>query len=162
MTHASEVEDLYRSEHRRLEAQITRRLGNSHSARDLVHDIFLRLCEKAERLTITPAYLSASARNAAIDHVRSEQVKRDFVTLVVPDQFVVPSVTPLQNLEAKDAARLIDNVLRQLPDRTRHIYLLHNVYGKNYREISYAVGVSISAVEKHIAKALLAMRTALK
>lgn len=162
MTHTSEVEDLYRSEHRRLEAQIARRTGNSHSARDLVHDVFLRLWDKAERLTITPAYLSVSARNAAIDHLRSEQVKREFVNQVVPEQFAAQSVTPLQHLEARDSARLIDNVLRQLPDRTRHIYLLHNVYGKNYREISFAVGISISAVEKHIAKALLAMRSALK
>lgn len=161
-TKALELEEIYRSEHHRLEAQISRKLGSSVGARDLVHDIFLRIWEKAEQLTISPAYLSRSARNAAIDHIRVEKTRRNFAITVLPDQFIGSSAaTPYEELEARDRACLVEEAIRGLPERTRHVYLLHRVHNRSYKDIGEAIGVSVSAVEKHMAKAILAIRSAL-
>lgn len=162
MKNGPDFEQLYRSEHRRLEAQITRRLGSANFARDLVHDLFVKLWGKAEQIALSPAYLSSSARNMAIDHLRSEGVRQQYRASTLPEQLAAPVPTPQDELEAKQAARLFEDALRGLPERTRHVYLLHRVHKRSYKDIAWAMGISVSAVEKHIAKALLALRNAVK
>jgi len=48
-------------------------------------------------------------------------------------------------------------VLDALPERTRTIFLMHRFTQTRYRDIAEQFGVSISAVEKHIAKAAQAL-----
>lgn len=45
--------------------------------------------------------------------------------------------------------------LAKLPPRTREIFLMHRLAGFKYREIAAQYGISQSAVEKHIAEAVL-------
>lgn len=49
----------------------------------------------------------------------------------------------------------MNDALEQLPERTRTIFLLHRIEGRKYREIAETIGISQSAVEKHIARAAL-------
>lgn len=82
-----EIATLYVAEHERLERQICRRVGCRATACDLVHDIFLRIWEKAtERTGSSSAYLTRCARNAAIDHVRSESVRANILNGFLPEQ----------------------------------------------------------------------------
>ena len=41
-----------------------------------------------------------------------------------------------------------------LPERTRDVFMLHRFEQMSYPEIARAFGISVSAVEKHIIKAL--------
>lgn len=45
--------------------------------------------------------------------------------------------------------------LDSLGPRTREIFLLHRLDGLKYREIAAQLDITVSAVEKHIAKASL-------
>jgi len=158
-----EIERLYVQEHGRLEARIWRRLGNRAAASDLVHDIFLRLWEKAaEHVPLSAAYLSRCARNAAIDHLRAEHVRRNFAAGLLPEQQAVADVSPLHHLEAKDSLRQLEAIMRALPERTRHVFVLNRTHGCNYAEIAAAMAISVSAVEKHMARAILACRIGLQ
>ncbi|WP_363092152.1 sigma factor-like helix-turn-helix DNA-binding protein [Nitrobacter sp. 62-23] len=53
---------------------------------------------------------------------------------------------------------IICDVIRALPERSRHIFLLNRIHGRNYREIACALGISTGAVEKHMMRALKAIR----
>ena len=44
--------------------------------------------------------------------------------------------------------------VEQLSPRTREIFLMHRLEGRKYREIASELGISPSAVEKHIARAM--------
>ena len=48
-------------------------------------------------------------------------------------------------------------VLDGVGSRTREIFLMHRVEGCGCSQIAERFGVSVSAVEKHIAKAVLAL-----
>jgi RNA polymerase sigma factor (sigma-70 family) len=52
-------------------------------------------------------------------------------------------------------------VLLELPERTRQIFVLRRLEGLSYFEIGRRLGVSVSAVEKHMQRAVrhLAART---
>jgi RNA polymerase sigma-70 factor (ECF subfamily) len=44
--------------------------------------------------------------------------------------------------------------LRQLPERTRDVFMLRRFEGLKHAEIARLYGISVRAVEKHFAKAL--------
>lgn len=152
-----EITDLYVSEHKRLERQITRRVGCASIAADLVHDIFLRLWERATaRLSEPAAYLSRSARNAAIDHIRTEKRHNEFMAGILPEQYSTPAPSPDDIVSARQSLRSIDDALAALPERTRHIFLLNRVHGRSFSEIAEVLGISRRAVTKHMARAVAA------
>lgn len=153
---------LYLAERGRLQRRIVRMIGCRATAADLVHDLFLRLWDrKPERTGEVAAYLARSARNAAIDHIRSERVRAEFIAGTVSEQHGAPSPSPHDIVEARDGLARIDAIIRGLPERTRHVFLLNRIHGCSFSEIAKALAVSPSAVEKHMARALSAIRTGL-
>lgn len=148
---------LYVAEYGRLERQIGRRIGCSSTAGDLVQDIFLRLWERATDWRGEPAaYLNRCARNAAIDHIRAERSRSTFFAGILPEQYAGTPATPETILAARQDVRRVDDLLAELPQRTRHIFVLNRVHGRSFSEIAGAMGISKRAVEKHMARAVLA------
>lgn len=152
-----EITALYVAERERLERQIARRIGCPSTASDLVHDIFLRIWERtAGRLSEPAAYLTRSARNASIDHVRAEKRRSDYLAGILPEQWVATPASPDEILAARQELQAIDAALAALPARTRHIFLLNRVHGRSFSEISGVLGISRRAVTKHMARAVAA------
>jgi RNA polymerase sigma factor (sigma-70 family) len=58
-------------------------------------------------------------------------------------------------LAARERLQKVLAALESLGPRTREIFLLHRLDGLKYREIASQLGITVSAVEKHIAKASL-------
>lgn len=154
-TKAEEFESLYTSERSRLERQLRRKVKCSATACDLVQDIFLRLWEKAaEPRDCDSAYLTRSARNAAIDHSRTERRRRSFFGSIVSEQYAAPEPTPFDVVAARDSLRSIEDAIGSLTKQTRHIFLLNRIHGKSFTEIAEVMGISVRAVAKHMARAM--------
>jgi RNA polymerase sigma-70 factor (ECF subfamily) len=157
---ATQLAELYLAESGRLQRRIGRMIGCRTTAADLVHDIFLRLWKrKQDGMDEAAAYLARSARNAAIDHLRSERIRADYMDSTVSEQRFAASPSPYDIVAARDHLRHVDDVIRTLPERSRHIFLLNRIHGRGYKEIAGALGISIGAVEKHMTRALKAIRT---
>ena len=60
-------------------------------------------------------------------------------------------------IAARERLKVVGAALDRLPQRTRASFLMHRIDGLKYREIAERLGVSQSAVEKHIARAALAL-----
>jgi RNA polymerase sigma factor (sigma-70 family) len=76
---------------------------------------------------------------------------------VETELFDLPDEGPALD-EVIDGHARLDRVrsgLAQLSPRTREIFLMHRLDNMKYREIAVRLGLSQSAVEKHIAKAAL-------
>ena len=69
----------------------------------------------------------------------------------------IASDAPLQDEVITARARLerVKEGLAKLTPRTREVFLMHRIEEMKYREIAQALGISQSAVEKHIARAAL-------
>jgi RNA polymerase sigma-70 factor (ECF subfamily) len=163
MSEPADLAALYLSESARLRRKVARMVGDQATAADLVQDIFLRLWRRNARLDGNDAaYLTRSARNAAIDHLRAERIRTDFVIGTVPEQHAAGLPSPHAALEAREGLLQVDAAIRALPERTRHIFLLNRVHGSSYPEIAAVMHISTSAVEKHMARALAALRKAVE
>ena len=159
-TKAEKFEQLYRSERLRLERVAARKVGHG-TGDDVVQDTFTRLWDKAiEHIVLTPAYLSRCVRNAAIDQLRSNKRLARLPELITEEQYAAPVPTPQQIVLATDGLHQIDQAISLLPNRTRQIFILNRLHDCTYDEIAAALGISYSTVEREIAKALLACRSA--
>ena len=42
-----------------------------------------------------------------------------------------------------------------MPERTRHVFVLRRIEGLRYQDVAKRLGLSVSAVEKHMQRAML-------
>lgn len=57
---------------------------------------------------------------------------------------------------------IIRELILQLPGRCRQVYLLNRIDGMSYSQVARQCGISVKAVEKHVAKALKFLRKGLR
>jgi len=134
--------------------QIARRTRNSGDAEDLLHSAYLRLERyRSQNVVNDPAaFLVRTAFNISIDNYRHAKIQQN-----QPEAPDVEDTAPLQDEVVAARARLarVKAGLAQLTPRTREIFLMHRLNNLKYHEIASRLGISQSAVEKHIAKAVL-------
>lgn len=152
---------VFLSQRAQMEALVSRRVGCRATAADLVQDLFVRFWRRplvqVEELN---TYLLRCAGNIAIDHLRNEGTRARLNEGLMADQPLAGD-EPQAALEASNDLRHIEAALRGLPEKTRQIFLLNRIHGRKYGEIAKAMGLSQSAVEKHMMRALQACKASL-
>ncbi len=149
-------QQLNRSYWAQLVRKVARRTRRPDDAEDLLHSAYERLARHrtTHEIDNPTAFLVTAAAHIAIDDYRRNQIcPQD--DLRYADQH--PDQAPLQDEVLAARARLerVRDGLANLSPRTREIFLMHRLDGLKYREIATQLGLTQSAVEKHIAKAML-------
>ena len=146
---------LYRTHHSWLHGWLSRRTGCHDRAADLVQDTFVRLLKtrQASPLREPRAYLSSIARGLMIDQYRRRELERAYLESValLPRQDVPSEESRMLIL---DALERIDRMLDALKPRVRQAFLLAQLDGLTCAQIANQLGVSVSTVERDLAKAL--------
>lgn len=136
-----------------------RRLGPGFEAEveDLVQEVFLRAADQLgggdeERAR---AYAFRVAASVWIDRHRRRQARRaDRHVPFDPDRHDSPGFDLGQQLDARETLRAASLALASMPERTRTIFILRRIEGMGVREVAHKLGLSSSAVEKHMVRAL--------
>jgi RNA polymerase sigma factor (sigma-70 family) len=144
-----------------LRAFFRRRTRNSPEVPDLVQQVFLRLTEHPHLSAIEnpDAYVFQMAANALRDHDRRTRVRRRYMDSQTAEEhdaaYVVPSdLSPERIVQGRETIERVVIALRELPERTRDIFVLRCFEGLKHTEIARLQGISVRATEKHFAKAL--------
>lgn len=143
---------------RRLRMLLLRRGRTREEAEDLIQDAFLKMQEYCERggqvrqpegfLVRTVLRLAANARRDAHRNLYCEEPVEN-LTLIVDT-----TPTPDEVLAGDQCLERMRDVLDAVSRRTRDVFFMQRLDGLSYAQIAQRLGVSISAVEKHIATAL--------
>ena len=153
---------VFLSQRPQMEALVSRRVGCRATAADLVQDLFVRFWRRPLVQVEEPnTYLLRCAGNIAIDHLRNEGTRARLSEELMPDAQEARADEPQAALEASNDLRHIEAALRGLPEKTRQIFLLNRIHWRKYGEIAKAMGLSQSAVEKHMMRALQACKASL-
>lgn len=153
---------VFLSQRPQMEALVSRRVGCRATAADLVQDLFVRFWRRplvqVEELN---TYLLRCASNIAIDHLRNEGTRARVSEACMSQPQDVIDDQPHAALQADNDLRHVEAALRGLPEKTRQIFLLNRIHGRKYAEIAKVMGLSQSAVEKHMMRALQACKASL-
>jgi RNA polymerase sigma-70 factor (ECF subfamily) len=146
----------------RMEKQLSRWVACRATAADLVQELFIRLWRRRDvQVEDLGQYMMRSARNLAIDHLRSQRSRLRTESALLPEQMIGAPTTVEDGHQANHDLQRVDAALRRLPERTRHVFLLNRIHGQSYSDIAGALGISVSAVEKHMMRALQACKNSL-
>ncbi|WP_428508912.1 RNA polymerase sigma factor [Roseateles sp.] len=140
----------------RVRVALMRRGRTRHDADDLVQEAWIRLaCQEQQQVITSPeAFLMRIALNLSIDEFRNA---RNHGEQVLIEDLVLVDTRPSaeSTLLARERLTRLSECLAQLDTRTRRIFLAHRVDGMSYLEIAREQRLSISSVEKYVAKATL-------
>ena len=157
---AESAEDLMVTLSRRyrpaLMAFFVRRIRNPIEAEDLTQDVLAKLIQLPEDQMRHPeAYIFKAASNLLRDRYRRTQVRDAYRTAVAQrDEPAADFIDPLRLLEARERLGLVSDALAELPQRSREILLLFRLERMKKRDIADSFGISVSAVDKHLIRAV--------
>ncbi len=121
---------------------------------DLRQEVYVRVFEAARKeIPEHPRqFVFSTARNLLIDHIRREQVI-PIEAMADPDGLSVAldEPGPDRATMARDELRKLQAALDQLPPRCREAFVLGKIEGLSGQEIAIRMGVTESAVSRHLA-----------
>jgi RNA polymerase sigma-70 factor (ECF subfamily) len=111
------------------------------------------------RIPTGRGYLFTIARNLLIDTLRRETiVSLDFVA----DLDTLRSDDSLEaSLTARDELRHLHAIIETLPNQCRQVFILRRVHDVSFQEIAVRMALSVSTVEKHLARAVMLVAKAM-
>jgi RNA polymerase sigma factor (sigma-70 family) len=134
-----------------------RRIRQQEDAHDLVQEVFLRLSTRGRLAGIEnlKGYAFQVADSVLTDRQRRRSVRHvDAHVELDPERMGEPELAPDRIVAGRDALKRALAALDQLPERTRTIFVLRRLEGMRYIEIAKRLGLSVSAVEKHMVRAI--------
>ncbi len=135
-----------------------RRAASHSDAEDMTQELFAKLATTQASPDNADAYIFQMAANLLRDRGRRERVRANYRASVhagiVAGGGDLEPLDPARVLLGRESLGEAADALRELPDRTRAIFLLFRLEGMKQSELAVLYGVSVSAVQKHILKAM--------
>jgi RNA polymerase sigma-70 factor (TIGR02957 family) len=130
-----------------------RMTGSVGDAEDIVQEAFLRLTRalrEGVNIATPKAYLATVTTRLAISHLRSARVRREaYVGAWLPEPLVADELAPAAAPDPAERAEMSDSLsmaflvlLESLSPTERAVFLLHEVFGYDYKAISEITGKS--------------------
>lgn len=133
-----------------------RRVRDAAEVDDLVQEVFLRLVVRGEGEAVdhVQGYIFQTAASVLADRRRRRIVRHaDDHLPFDPEEHGEADFDAEHLLLERERLRSAAVALLALPERTRAIFLLRRLDGFQYAEIATRLGISVSAVEKHMLRA---------
>lgn len=138
-----------------------RRTASPTDAEEMVQDLFLRLLRRADFMTLenVDGYVFEAAANIARDRGRHDLARGGGRHIDI-DTLSPESEEPGAERIVAGRQRLASmlKALDALPPRARTIVILRRFENLTYAQIAVRLGISVSAVEKHMVRAMSALR----
>jgi RNA polymerase sigma-70 factor (ECF subfamily) len=164
-------EILFKTYYKRLCAYAVSFVSQNDLAEDLVTDVFLRMWEKKEAISITgsvSSYLFKSVKNSCINYLSREKSRKLMVSenevnlLDLKMKYTISDKYPLSDLIGHELEEKIRMEIEKLPDQCREIFYLSRFEELSHKKIADRLGISENTVKVQIYRALIKLRKGLK
>lgn len=131
---------------------------------DLVQEVYLRLRAYApEQVNNHRAYVLRVAHAVVVDHHRSTARHRHQPLDTCAQHLqAAPTCEPLDTIDRRERLARVQAAIASLPPVCSKVFQLSRVEGLTYPAIAQRLGISVSTVEKHVLRALVACRDSLR
>jgi RNA polymerase sigma-70 factor (ECF subfamily) len=134
-----------------------RRVNVPADAEDLVQEAFLRLAKpgRLQGIDNVESYVFQVATNLVRERARSRTARNADAEIILDLDIEDDQVfSPARIVESRDTVSRVLMALKELPERTRTIFILQRFEGLTYAEIAVRLALSQSAVEKNMSRAI--------
>ncbi|MES2694164.1 MAG: sigma-70 family RNA polymerase sigma factor [Verrucomicrobiota bacterium] len=142
-------------------AALRRTSGDAHRAADVAQEVFTSLARHARKLSTHPtlsAWLHSATRNAALNHMISDQRRRTRET----EALALETASSASAAARWDEVRpLLDDAIDELPEADRTAVVLRFLEHRAFADIGAALRVSEDAARMRTERALNKLRGAL-
>ena len=148
---------LYYQEIRRV---VRHRGLESSLATEVVHDLYIQLSRRPERLeakTSVGAFLKRAAINLGIDRLRRAAFETRLFRALDAASETVPalSLSGEERLDMQQRIRALHETIGALPRQCRTVFIAHRIADMGKDEIAESLGITRGMVDRHLRKALL-------
>lgn len=138
--------------------KLLRRRGRTREeAEDLIQEAFLRMqayCKQGGEVREPEAFLVRTVLRLSMNAHRHEH-RHLYAEETVEDLSVADlGPSPDEVLAAEQCLKGMREALDSVNRRTREVFFMHRLDGLSYEQIAHQLSISVSAVEKHIARAV--------
>jgi RNA polymerase sigma factor (sigma-70 family) len=150
--------------HRELLNFLNRQVNDRDTAADLAQESFARVLAAqsvGQAVLDMRALLYRTARNLLIDQHRRSEVRRHDNLDALSEHQHPPGPRHLQPEEALASSQAICayvDTIEALPARCREAFMMYVFDGMGQAEIARCMGISVSMVEKHVVRGMVACR----
>lgn len=139
------------------------KLYSLEDARDIIHDLFVKLWEDRKQLNITSnlkTYLFTITRYRIIDKIRRNATREEYAVMLqsLSDAYQ-PNVE--QQIAAKELQRTIENCINGLSPKVKEIYHLSREESLSISEIAEKLQLSEQTVKNQLSTALSQIKKSL-
>lgn len=141
------IEEIWKDYNIKLYRFILGRVEEESSARDIVHDVFLKVHSGLSNLrdeTKLQSWLYQITRNSIIDYYRKKRPAKDV------SEFL-PHIGSDQNERViKELSECMEPLIRSLPDKYRDTIIMSELRGFTHRDVAGIQGISTSGVKSRV------------
>jgi len=124
-------------------------LGEVNTAEDVVHDVFVKFAQSADRFKLTgslKSYLATSVVNR-VRNCRRDHLRRGETGLETADRFATSSRGPQQWAILDEQLTRLSDALRELPYEQREVICCHMEMDMTFREIAALQRASLNTIK---------------
>ncbi len=152
--------EIFRRYNGRILAFITRIVGDSHRAEELVQEVFVRVVTHSRTFDGREAkfstWLFQIARNLSLNAIRDRGRRREDT---MADETFPQAGRQSPSIEGRLA---VDHLLQKLPEEQRSVFVLKHDQDLKYQEIAEVLNIPIGTVKSRMHAAIGTLRTALQ
>lgn len=148
---------IYKRDAEKLRNYIYYKCKDLDKADDLTQEAFIKLWQKCKEIIYGKAtsFLYTVAQRLFIDQIRKEKVVLKFEKAQAPK---VNIEDPHFILTTQEFRAKVEKAISDLPDGQREVFLMNRIDEQTYKEIAETLGISQTAVENRMSKALSKLR----
>ena len=154
-----EFERLFKDSYPHMYRMAFSMVENADDAKDAVHQVFAQIWRNKPRVVENSirGYLLAATRNQCLHTLRSRQLQKQM------EEELQQEITASDNEEREELLQQLRQVIdNNLTEQDRRVLSLHYDDEMTYAETASVLGISASAVNKHITRSLAKIRQTLK
>lgn len=127
-------------------------------AEDITQDVFIKLWNNFEKINLIKAksWLLKTTHNLCIDYLRKRKSKMNTSegieenTIFIDNNFINdPEISYRRNMMKKR----INDSIKELPNKLKSVFVLYEIEGFKYREISETLNIPINSIKVYLLRA---------
>ena len=155
MTNRKDIEQLFKAHYAQMYRLAVALLHDDDLARDIVHDVFATLLADRYEIPVSGGYLLKAVRNRCLNHIRDCEIHQRIANRYFLDN------EEYDNEEWPDEetiARIYSLIKNEISPQARQVMELRFSDGLQFGRIAELMGISETAVYRHLSHALTIIR----